>query len=147
MAKAKAARRRTDETDDGYVAMSDGDGAPAPELPNNAPYAESQASKAVPSDGILESAAAAAAAAAEEDERYRLRALDYSSGHIAASVKENDNKKGRPKKGENEPSSLFHAILRSARSSSAATEVGTTGGARAHAEIAAHCKEAHAAKI
>eukprot|EP00986_Skeletonema_menzelii_P002852 scaffold833_cov145-Skeletonema_menzelii.AAC.12 len=55
----------------------------------------------------------------EEDEKYRLRALDYSSGHIAAPVKEDNEKKGS--QGQNmkgETSSLFHAILRSAQSTS-----------------------------
>jgi len=55
----------------------------------------------------------------EEDEKYRLRALDYSSGHIAASVKEDKDKKGSQGKNmKGETSSLFHAILRSAQSTS-----------------------------
>ena len=55
----------------------------------------------------------------EEDEKYRLRALDYSSGHIAASVKEDKEKKGSQGKNmKGETSSLFHAILRSAQTSS-----------------------------
>ncbi len=55
----------------------------------------------------------------EEDEKYRLRALDYSSGHVAASVKEDKEKKGsQGKNTKGETSSLFHAILRSAQSTS-----------------------------
>jgi exosome complex component RRP45 len=55
----------------------------------------------------------------EEDEQYRLRALDYSSGHIAAPVKEDKEKKGSQGKNmKGETSSLFHAILRSAQSTS-----------------------------
>ena len=55
----------------------------------------------------------------EEDEQYRLRALDYSSGHVAAPVKEDKEKKGSQGKNmKGETSSLFHAILRSAQSTS-----------------------------
>ncbi|KAL7438874.1 hypothetical protein ACHAXM_006727 [Skeletonema potamos] len=55
----------------------------------------------------------------EEDEQYRLRALDYSSGHIPAPVKEDKVKKGSHGKNmKGETSSLFHAILRSAQSTS-----------------------------
>jgi len=55
----------------------------------------------------------------EEDEQHRLRALDYSSGHIAAPVKEDKEKKGSQGKNmKGETSSLFHAILRSAQSTS-----------------------------
>jgi len=60
------------------------------------------------------------AAARKEDEEYRLRALDYSSGHFAASVKEDREKKLSSHQGKNmrgETSSLFNAILRSAQSS------------------------------
>lgn len=54
------------------------------------------------------------AEADEEDEAYRQKALDYSSGHFAASVKEDSDKK--PRKERKETSSLFNAILRSAQS-------------------------------
>mmetsp|Transcript_6773 Transcript_6773/g.12053 ORF Transcript_6773/g.12053 Transcript_6773/m.12053 type:complete len:614 (-) Transcript_6773:286-2127(-) len=55
----------------------------------------------------------------KEEEEYRLRALDYSSGHFAASVKEDKEKKTQANntRGENNISSLFNAILRSAQSS------------------------------
>ena len=53
----------------------------------------------------------------KEEEAYRKIALDYSSGHIAASVKEDKDKKGSQKNTRTEPSSLFNAILRSAQSS------------------------------
>ena len=62
--------------------------------------------------------------ARKEDEEYRLRALDYSSGHFAASVKEDkDNMKGSIRGNVRlDTSSLFHAILRSAQSSVAAMD-------------------------
>jgi len=53
----------------------------------------------------------------KEEEAYRKIALDYSSGHIAASVKEDKDKKSSQKNTRTEPSSLFNAILRSAQSS------------------------------
>jgi len=53
----------------------------------------------------------------DKEEAYRKIALDYSSGHIAASVKEDKDKKGSQKNTKTEPSSLFNAILRSAQSS------------------------------
>ncbi|KAL7465018.1 hypothetical protein ACHAXS_005349 [Conticribra weissflogii] len=67
------------------------------------------------------------ATARNEDEKYRLLALDYASGHIAASVKEDkDTKmKAASSKGKNlrgETSSLFNAILRSAQSTSLVEE-------------------------
>ena len=60
------------------------------------------------------------AAAQKEEEEYRKKALDYSSGHFAASVKEDKDKKGsqQKKSARGETSSLFNAILRSAQSSS-----------------------------
>lgn len=55
----------------------------------------------------------------EEDELYRLRALDYKTGHVAVSVKEDKEKKGsQGKDTKKKTSSLFHAILRSAQSTS-----------------------------
>ncbi|KAL7524888.1 hypothetical protein ACHAXR_002031, partial [Thalassiosira sp. AJA248-18] len=56
------------------------------------------------------------AAARKEEEEYRLRALDYSTGHFAAPVKEDKDKKSSSSQGRGETSSLFHAILRSAQS-------------------------------
>ncbi|KAL9183640.1 hypothetical protein ACHAXT_004496 [Thalassiosira profunda] len=58
------------------------------------------------------------AAARKEEEEYRQRALDYSSGHFAATVKEDKEKKAsqQGKNARGETSSLFHAILRSAQS-------------------------------
>ena len=64
------------------------------------------------------------AAARKEEEEYRKIALDYSSGHFAASVKEDKYKKdpNTVKKPRGETSSLFNAILRSAKSSSMPTD-------------------------
>merc|ERR1719356_521571 len=53
----------------------------------------------------------------KEDEEYRQRALDYSSGHFAASVKEDKGTgSSERKKAQGETSSLFNAILQSAKS-------------------------------
>lgn len=67
------------------------------------------------------------AAVQKEEEEYRRIALDYSSGHFAASVKEDKDKKdlNAVKKPRGETSSLFNAILRSAKSSS--TPMDTSG--------------------
>ncbi|KAL7435272.1 hypothetical protein ACHAXH_008278 [Discostella pseudostelligera] len=68
--------------------------------------------------------------ARKEDEEYRLRALDYSSGHFAASVKEDKDSKKGSTQGENlrgDTCSLFNAILRSAQSSALAMD--TSGSA------------------
>lgn len=56
--------------------------------------------------------------ARNEEEKYRKIALDYASGHFAASVKEDKEKKqiSQGKNSRGETSSLFHAILRSAQS-------------------------------
>ena len=50
-----------------------------------------------------------------EDEQYRKIALDYASGHIAASVKE--VKPSTVKSAKRDTSSLFHALLHSAKNS------------------------------
>ena len=73
------------------------------------------------------------AAAMKEEEEYRARALDYSSGHFAASVKEDkQDKKGPNNPGKKNPrgdtSSLFNAILRSAQSSTLSMETSGDGG-------------------
>ena len=47
-----------------------------------------------------------------EDEEYRKLALDYASGHIAASVKDNPVSSGNKK---SDASSLFHAFLQSVK--------------------------------
>ena len=68
--------------------------------------------------------------ARKEDEEYRLRALDYSSGHFAASVKEDKDDKKGSNQGKNvrgDTSSHFHAILRSAQSSAAAMDTSGNG--------------------
>lgn len=57
------------------------------------------------------------AATCKEEEEYRKRALDYSSGHVAASVKE-DKEKNASKNVRGATSSLFNALLRSAQSCS-----------------------------
>merc|ERR1712194_14737 len=59
------------------------------------------------------------AAVSKEEEEYRLRALDYSSGHFAASVKEDKENKAssQGKNARGATSSLFNAILRSAQAS------------------------------
>ena len=61
----------------------------------------------------------------KEEEEYRKIALDYSSGHFAASVKEDKDKKIE-KNPRNEPSSLFSALLRSAQASSMNMETEST---------------------
>jgi exosome complex component RRP45 len=61
----------------------------------------------------------------KEEEEYRKIALDYSSGHFAASVKEDKDKKIE-KNPRNEPSSLFSALLRSAQASSMNMETDAT---------------------
>ena len=88
----------------------------------------------------------------EEDEKYRLRALDYSSGHIAAPVKEDKEKKGSHGKNvKGETSSLFHAILRSAQSTSLQKAIEEDEPAAAEkkptVEIVAHKVKQPAAKI
>ena len=75
------------------------------------------AENSIPSQGLVITDVSATddeAEADEEDEVYRQKALDYSSGHFAASVKEDTDKK--PRKERKEISSLFNAILRSAQS-------------------------------
>jgi len=64
------------------------------------------------------------AAAQKEEEEYRKRALDYSSGHFAASVKEDKDKKAsnQGKNTRGDTSSLFHAILKSAQTSATPTD-------------------------
>ena len=55
---------------------------------------------------------------------------DYSSGHFAASVKEDKDDKKGSNQGKNvrgDASSLFHAILRSAQSSAAAMDTSGNG--------------------
>jgi len=78
----------------------------------------------IPSQGLEEMTDVSAieddAEADEEDDAYRQKALDYSSGHFAASVKEDTDKK--PRKEKRETSSLFNAILRSAQSAPDADE-------------------------
>jgi len=56
----------------------------------------------------------AAAIAAAEEESYRIQALDYSLGHVAAKVKENNSSRGGPKKGPIFGGSLMAAMLQSA---------------------------------
>jgi len=73
------------------------------------------------------------AAAMKEEEEYRARALDYSSGHFAASVKEDKQDKRGPnnpgkKNARGDTSSLFNAILRSAQSSTLSMETSGNGG-------------------
>ncbi len=67
------------------------------------------------------------ATARREEEEYRTRALDYGSGHFAASVKEdkkaNDNNKRDANTGRKNASSLFSAILRSAQSSTMSVDI------------------------
>jgi hypothetical protein len=50
----------------------------------------------------------------EEEEAYRLRALDYALGHVAAKVK--DSKKVGGTTSSNKPGSLLAAMLKSAQS-------------------------------
>ncbi len=76
-----------------------------------------------------EQANKAAAIAAAEEESYRIQALDYSLGHVAAKVKENDSasKTKSDKRRSNGGGSLMDAMLKSAGESS--TESSKTHGA------------------
>jgi len=85
---------------------------------------------------------AADADARKEDEEYRLRALDYSSGHFAASVKEDKDSKKGSTQGKNlrgDTSSLFSAILRSAQSSAVAMD--TSGSADTNKLVVSNVRE------
>ncbi|KAL7549699.1 hypothetical protein ACHAWF_012962 [Thalassiosira exigua] len=74
-----------------------------------------EAAAAASSDAEAPEDPSDAAARGEEEEEYRQRALDYGTGHFAASVKE-DKEEKPARRGKKETSSLFHAILRSAQS-------------------------------
>lgn len=72
--------------------------------------------------GANQARAAAEAQAAEEEEQYRLRALDYTLGHVAAKVKEDRDKDRRTGGGgagwgANSSSSLMSAMLKSVAAS------------------------------
>jgi hypothetical protein len=72
--------------------------------------------------GANQARAAAEAQAAEEEEQYRLRALDYTLGHVAAKVKEDRDKDRRTGGGGagwggNSSSSLMSAMLKSVATS------------------------------
>ena len=72
--------------------------------------------------GANQARAAAEAQAAEEEEQYRLRALDYTLGHVAAKVKEDRDKDrrtggGGAGLGANSSSSLMSAMLKSVAAS------------------------------
>jgi hypothetical protein len=71
-----------------------------------------------------------AAARNKEEEEYRARALDYGSGHFAASVKEDKDGSDNPgrKYARGDASSLFNAILRSAQSSALSADTPRNGG-------------------
>jgi len=70
--------------------------------------------------GSKQAQAAAEAQAAEEEEQYRIRALDYSLGHVAAKVKEDGSKDRRTSgtgRGAKSTSSLMSAMLKSVAAS------------------------------
>jgi exosome complex component RRP45 len=97
---------------------------PIPEVPTNAPFVERGELMEVDQEDLSEigskQADAAAAIAAAEEESYRIQALDYAQGHVAAKVKENDD--SRKKEGARRPKSgapifggsLMSAMLKSA---------------------------------
>ncbi len=103
---------------------------PLPDLPENAPFVERtdydrdadmmEIDQHDLSDVGSKYADRAAAIAAAEEESYRIQALDYSQGHIAAKVKENDLGKGpgnnqtAKKYGPIFGGSLMDAMLKSA---------------------------------
>ena len=62
----------------------------------------------------------------EEEEAYRLKALDYSVGHVAAKVKDNREAGASPTRSKsNKPGSLLEAMLQSAQSATvSSTEAG-----------------------
>ena len=71
--------------------------------------------------GSNQARAAAEAQAAEEEERYRIRALDYTLGHVAAKVKEDgskDRRGGGAGREAKSSSSLMSAMLKSVSATS-----------------------------
>jgi len=108
---------------------------PLPDIAENVPFVErtnyDRDGDLMEVDGAgtvgedLQKSTAAAIAAAEE-ESYRIQALDYSLGHVAAKVKENDASKARGGKGSSSGGgrkgpifggSLMAAMLKSANTS------------------------------
>ena len=64
----------------------------------------------------------AAAQVNEEEEAYRLQALDFSLGHVAAKVKDRNKTSGTSNNKSHKPGSLLEAILRSAQSAITSTD-------------------------
>ncbi|GFH51016.1 hypothetical protein CTEN210_07492 [Chaetoceros tenuissimus] len=99
-----------------------------PEISENVPFAERTDMERdgdmmeVEQDGLKDRAAAIAAA---EEESYRINALDYAQGHVAAKVKEDDAKKGKSSKGPMFGGSLMAAMLKSAGESTTTEEENT----------------------
>ena len=129
MSRLKAANTNSDDLNNAML---------PPEISNDVPFVERTEPERdgdmmdVSSENLVAIAsdkarAAEAQAAAEEEERYRLRALDYSLGHIAAKVKE-DDVKSRQKGGKasSSTSSLMNAMLKSVKSRRDATDIGGT---------------------
>ena len=96
-----AAKERGDGVANG--AAGGGGGTAVPEMSSDVPFAErtEDGDDAMEIDGedVAKTAKATAsaeeAAAMAEEEEYRLRALDFSSLHSAAKVRENDDRGGR----------------------------------------------------
>ena len=91
-----------------------------PDISNNVPFVERTdhdrdgEMMEVEQDGLADKAAAIAAA---EEESYRIQALDYAQGHVAAKVKENDSRSKGGKSRSKGPifgGSLMAAMLKSA---------------------------------
>lgn len=99
-----------------------------PEISENVPFVERTDMERdgemmeVEEEGLKDRAAAIAAA---EEESYRINALDYAQGHIAAKVKEDDTKKVKSSKGPMFGGSLMAAMLKSAGESTATDEDNT----------------------
>ncbi len=99
-----------------------------PEISENVPFVERTDMERdgemmeVEEEGLKDRAAAIAAV---EEESYRINALDYAQGHIAAKVKEDDTKKGKSSKGPMFGGSLMAAMLKSAGESTATDEDNT----------------------
>ena len=122
-ANEKAAKERMDRL---RRSAGFGDGKlPLPEVPANAPFVEQGELMEVDQEDLSEigskQADTAAAIAAAEEESYRIQALDYAQGHVAAKVKDDDvprGKEGAAKKSAGGPifeGSLMSAMLKSAR--------------------------------
>mmetsp|Transcript_27244 Transcript_27244/g.40998 ORF Transcript_27244/g.40998 Transcript_27244/m.40998 type:complete len:603 (+) Transcript_27244:35-1843(+) len=131
---------------------------PLPDLPENAPYVERTDYERdgdlmeIDQEGLADlgssRASKAAAIAAAEEESYRIQALDYSLGHVAAKVKENNSSRVRGSRSSNKQgpiagASLMDAMLKSAGRAASSTDgsnlpnvLGTEATSSSHTEAA-----------